>query len=217
MAIAISAWTTAGIKAATNGDGTCSAFDYGDTTKCVVSRADAAFAFFTAFLFAITSYISVQILKQYRRTGDLPELSAKSTSMPTTDMMGKGAWSASVEEREDVSLDEPDLRHQYGQTTGDDTHGLLDKRASFSMEHSAEPSAHAPWPSHAQPQFAQAAPSNGLETVHNNVPKTLTPGPPREDHPAFRPPHQPPPPSQPADLPLINGTINFPSGNYERA
>lgn len=112
-------------------DGTCASFGYGSESKCEVSKASVGFGIVIMLLFAVTSYISVRAIIEYRRTGVVPNANMNnhghSDKLDVEDP-SKDAWSANTDELNHNTHD--DDRLAYGQTMGDDQEGLLNRHSS---------------------------------------------------------------------------------------
>ncbi|CAK4030942.1 hypothetical protein BST61_czeina44g000420 [Lecanosticta acicola] len=127
----------------TKKDGTCASFGYGSETKCKVSKATVGFGIIVFLLFAVTSYLAVRAIIQYRKTGVVPSVGMKnhgSTDALGTDDPSKDPWSANIDEQLHTTSDD---RLTYGQqTAGDDSEALLHRNSESDSRHHADGMAH---------------------------------------------------------------------------
>lgn len=120
-------------------DGTCASFGYGSATKCTVSKATVGLGIVIMLLFAITSYISMRAIVEYRRTGVVPSATAKNHGQVERldgDDPSKDVWSANTDELNNRSNNDED-RLAFGQDMEDDQQGLLN-RHSFDTQQPAD-------------------------------------------------------------------------------
>ncbi|KAF2170725.1 hypothetical protein M409DRAFT_63806 [Zasmidium cellare ATCC 36951] len=123
----------------TKKDGTCASFGYGSATKCSISKASVGLGIVIMLLFAITSYISIRAIIEYRRTGVAPNATAKNHGQPErldVDDPSKDVWSANTDELNNRTNNDDD-RLAFGQDMEDDQQGLLN-RHSFDTHQPAD-------------------------------------------------------------------------------
>lgn len=108
----------------TKKDGTCNSFAYGSAVKCSVSKATVGFGIIVFLLFAATTYVSIQAIRQYRQTGAVPNTSFGDKKQAALDHEEEGkVWSTSTDElnNSDNSL----AYGGYGGNTASSRDGLL--------------------------------------------------------------------------------------------
>ncbi|EME82235.1 uncharacterized protein MYCFIDRAFT_43132 [Pseudocercospora fijiensis CIRAD86] len=108
----------------TTKDGTCNSFAYGSASKCSVSKATVGFGIVILLLFAATTYISIQAVRQYRQSGAVPTMSFRNKKQDALENAEEAkVWSTSTDE-----LNNADDRLSYGGYGGNttsDQDGLL--------------------------------------------------------------------------------------------
>ncbi|KXT12902.1 hypothetical protein AC579_10463 [Pseudocercospora musae] len=189
--------------------GTCDSFAYGSASKCSVSKATVGFGIVTFLLFAATTYISIQAIRQYRQSGAVPTMTFRNKKQDAVENEEEGkVWSTSTDE-----LNNADDRLSYGGYGGNatsDQDGLLGagtrRSGSGGVVHPEGPDSY----SHLAKQEHLDAGADDVVHPGRRTPVQPVAIPPTYDDDHFAPSAL----SPPGYVTSPNGRVQFPEGNY---
>ncbi|KAF2714824.1 hypothetical protein K504DRAFT_457020 [Pleomassaria siparia CBS 279.74] len=145
--ISVAVWNSQGIRGgavaigAGKNDGNCSTFEYGDASKCKLSRATVGFGVIVFLFFAITTCISGYYMFKFLREGEMPYESKTANPHHTSGETAKDpTWSTEIEpHNNDDDDDEEDHHTDRGGNQHDDEYALLHSTETDEGRHPGRP------------------------------------------------------------------------------